>query len=95
MLDIINVVLWIVWFAVVITLWRVSNKCAFCDDKGTTVCQGCKHYVIPKKSTNYEPKEEDEMTEVDFLAKRINALDDDEFFQLSKLVTRGYEDGRN
>ena len=41
----------------------------------------------------YEPRED--VKEVDFLAKRINALTDEEFLQLSKLVVRGYENGRD
>lgn len=58
------------------------------------MCKSCKHYNPPLVASNYEPKE-GEMKEVDFLAKRINALDYDEFLQLSKLVVRGYENGRD
>ena len=58
------------------------------------MCKSCKHYNPPLVASNYEPKE-DEMKEVDFLAKRINALTDEEFLQLSKLVVRGYENGRD
>lgn len=72
----------------------VNNVCLGCNEPATR-CKSCKHYGPPLIVSNYEPKEEDDMKEVDFLAKRINALDDDEFFQLSKLVTRGYENGRD
>jgi len=77
-------------------IWAcIGNKCIGCGEPAV-MCKSCKHYDPPLVASNYEPKEEeDEMMEVDFLAQRINALDDDEFFQLSKLVTRGYEDGRD
>ena len=58
------------------------------------MCKSCKHYNPPLVASNYEPKE-GEMKEIDFLAKRINALTDEEFLQLSKLVVRGYENGRD
>lgn len=85
--------------AIVLLLWAlirsVNFTCASCNEPFTR-CKTCKHYVSPLGASNYEPKEEDEMMEVDFLAKRINALDDDEFKELCKLVeSRGYEDGRN
>ena len=57
------------------------------------MCKSCKHYNPPLVASNYEPRED--VNEVDFLAKRINALDDEEFLQLSKLVVRGYENGRD
>lgn len=77
-------------------IWAcIVNKCIVCGEPAV-MCKSCKHYNPPLVTSNYEPKEEDEMTEVDFLAKRINALDDDEFRELCKLVeSRGYEDGRN
>lgn len=73
-----------------------GNKCICCDEPSIN-CKTCKNYKPPVRASNYEPiEEEEEMKEVDFLAQRINALDDDEFFQLCKLVkTRGYEDGRD
>lgn len=71
----------------------VNNVCLGCNEPAEK-CKSCKHYSPPFVASNYEPKE-DEMKEVDFLAKRINALDDDEFLQLSKLVVRGYESGRD
>lgn len=77
-------------------IWACKgNKCIGCGEPAV-MCKSCKHYEPPLVASNYEPKEEeDDIKEVDFLAQRINALDDDEFFQLSKLVTRGYEDGRD
>ena len=57
------------------------------------MCKSCKHNNPPLVASNYEPKED--VKEVDFLAKRINALTDEEFLQLSKLVVRGYENGRD
>lgn len=84
----------LVLISVVITcLCVVNNPCIGCNEPASK-CKSCKHYGPPLVASNYEPKE-DEMKEVDFLAKRINALDDDEFLQLSKLVVRGYENGRD
>lgn len=71
----------------------VNNPCISCKELAI-MCKSCKHYNPPLVASNYEPKE-GEMKEVDFLAKRINALDDDEFLQLSKLVVRGYDNGRD
>ena len=71
----------------------VNNVCIGCNEPAAR-CKSCKHYGPPLVASNYEPKE-GEMKEVDFLAKRINALDDEEFLQLSKLVVRGYENGRD
>ena len=84
----------LVLIAVIITcICVVNNPCISCKELAI-MCKSCKHYNPPLVASNYEPKE-DEMKEVDFLAKRINALDDDEFLQLSKLVVRGYENGRD
>ena len=83
----------LVLISVVITcLCVVNNPCISCKELAI-MCKSCKHYNPPLVASNYEPKED--VKEVDFLAKRINALDDDEFLQLSKLVVRGYESGRN
>ena len=72
----------------------VNNVCLGCNEPATR-CKSCKHYGPPLVASNYEPKE-DEMKEVDFLAKRINALDDNEFKNLCRLVkSRGYENGRD
>ena len=85
----------LILIAVIITcLCVVNNPCISCKELAI-MCKSCKHYNPPVVASNYEPRE-DEMKEVDFLAKRINALDDDEFLQLSKLVViRGYENGRD
>ena len=71
----------------------VNNPCISCNELAI-MCKSCKHYNPPLVASNYEPKE-GEMEEIDFLAKRINALTDEEFLQLSKLVVRGYENGRD
>ena len=83
----------ILTFLILIT-WAcvVNNVCIGCNEPATR-CKSCKHYNPPLVASNYEPRED--VKEVDFLAKRINALDDDEFLQLSKLVVRGYENGRD
>ena len=70
----------------------VNNPCISCNELAI-MCKSCKHYNPPLVASNYEPKED--VKEVDFLAKQINALDDEEFLQLSKLVVRGYENGRD
>ena len=84
----------LVLIAVIITcICVVNNPCISCKELAI-MCKSCKHYNPPLVASNYEPREE--VKEVDFLAKRINALDDDEFLQLSKLVViRGYENGRD
>ena len=86
--------MWVlVLISVIITcLCIVNNPCISCKEL-TIMCKSCKHYNPPLVASNYEPRED--VKEVDFLAKRINALDDDEFLQLSKLVVRGYDNGRN
>ena len=83
----------ILTFLILIT-WAcvVNNVCIGCNEPATR-CKSCKHYGPPLVASNYEPRED--VKEVDFLAKRINALDNDEFLQLSKLVVRGYENGRD
>lgn len=93
-IGIIAVVIMLTFLILITWACIFNNVCIGCNEP-TTRCKSCKHYGPPLVTSNYEPKEEDEMKEVDFLAKRINALDDDEFFQLSKLVTRGYENGRD
>ena len=84
----------LVLISVIITcLCVVNNPCISCKELAV-MCKSCKHYNPPLVASNYEPKED--VKEVDFLAKRINALDDDEFKELCKLVKiRGYEDGRD
>ena len=71
----------------------VNNPCISCNELAI-MCKSCKHYNPPLVASNYEPRED--VKEVDFLAKRINALTDEEFLQLSKLVViRGYDNGRD
>ena len=71
----------------------VNNVCLGCNEPASK-CKSCKHYGPPLVASNYEPRED--VNEVDFLAKRINALTDEEFLQLSKLVViRGYDNGRD
>ena len=84
----------LVLIAVIITcLCVVNNPCISCNEPASK-CKSCKHYGPPVVASNYEPRED--VKEVDFLAKRINALTDEEFLQLSKLVViRGYENGRD
>ena len=87
----------IVVFTIVVTIITiiclVNNPCISCNELAI-MCKSCKHYNPPLVASNYEPRED--VKEVDFLAKRINALTDEEFLQLSKLVViRGYENGRD
>ena len=84
----------LVLISVVITcLCVVNNPCISCKELAV-MCKSCKHYNPPLVASNYEPRED--VKEVDFLAKRINALTDEEFLQLSKLVViRGYDNGRD
>ena len=80
--------------AIITCVCVINNPCIGCNEPAA-MCKSCKHYDPPSVvASNYEPKE-GEMKEIDFLAKRINALDDEEFLQLSKLVVRGYENGRD
>ena len=84
----------ILTFLILIT-WAcvVNNPCISCKELAI-MCKSCKHYNPPLVASNYEPRED--VKEVDFLAKRINALTDEEFLQLSKLVViRGYDNGRD
>lgn len=92
-MGIIAAVIILIFLALITWACVVNNKCIGCNEPATR-CKSCKHYGPPLVASNYEPRED--VKEVDFLAKRINALDDEEFLQLSKLVViRGYENGRD
>lgn len=93
-IGIISLIIILVFLALLTWACAVNNGCIGCNEPATK-CKSCKHYSPPLVVSNYEPKE-DEMKEVDSLAKRINALDDDNFKELCKLVKiRGYENGRD
>ena len=88
------VLAFLTFFALIILACIFNNQCIGCNEPATK-CKSCKHYGPPLVPSHYEPKE-DEMKEVDLLAKRINALDDNEFKNLCRLVkSRGYENGRD
>ena len=91
-----NVIIGIVVLVIVVAVivWACAgNKCIGCNEP-VVMCKSCKNYEPPLIASNYEPIEED-MKEIDFLSQRINALTDEEFLQLSKLVARGYDNGRD
>ena len=88
------VLAFLTFFALIILACIFNNQCIGCNEPATK-CKSCKHYGPPLVVSNYEPKEY-ETEEVYFLAERINALGDDEFKELCKLVKiRGFEDGRD
>ena len=93
-IGIIALIIILVFLALLTWACAVNNVCIGCNEPATK-CKSCKHYSPPLVVSNYEPKE-DETEEVYFLAERINALDDDNFKELCKLVKiRGYENGRD
>ena len=83
----------IIAVTIITIICLVNNPCISCNELAI-MCKSCKHSDPPLVASNYEPRED--VKEVDFLAKRINALTDEEFLQLSKLVViRGYDNGRD